>query len=194
MYGKNFRSIPLQEIDIPENEGCIIVCNHISFVDWLIVSAGVRRPMRFVMWYKFMQLPLIGFLFRDAKVIPIASKKENPEILDKAYNEISSALAAGEVICLFPEGEITHDGQLNSFKPGIERIIERNPAPVIPMVLTGLWGSFFSRAHGGKALSKPSVILRRLFSRVHLDIYPAWSPESVKAGDLEDFYRKKLDN
>lgn len=180
--------------NIPENEGCIIVCNHVSFVDWLIVSAGVRRPMRFVMWYKFMQLPLIGFLFRDAKVIPIASKKENPEILDQAYDEISRALAAGEVICLFPEGEITHDGKLNNFKPGIERILKRNPVPVIPMVLTGLWGSFFSRAHGGKALSKPSVILKRLFSRVHLDIYAPWSPKIVKANDLEDFYRKKLDN
>lgn len=177
---------------IPQEGGCIVVCNHVSFIDWLVVAAAIRRPVRFVMWYKFRQIPLIGFLFRDARVISIASKKENEEILKQAYVEIDEALAAGDVICLFPEGEITYDGELSQFKPGIERIIEKRPVPVIPMTLVGLWGSFFSRAHGGKALSRPKIIFKRIFQRVDLEIFPAWIPEKVSAQSLEEFFRAKL--
>lgn len=177
---------------IPQQGACILVCNHVSFVDWLVVSAGIRRPIRFVMWYEFMQIPLIGFLFRDAKVIPIASKKEDPEILDQAMLEIDQALEQGDMICIFPEGEITKDGELANFKSGIERIVAKRPVPVVPMVLRGLWGSFFSRKYGGRALSNPGVILKRIFGRVHLDIYPAWEAHQVTAAKLEEFMQQKL--
>lgn len=177
---------------IPHDGAAIITCNHVTFIDWLIIAAGIRRPMRFVMYYKFMQIPLIGFLFRDAKVIPIAGKKEDPQLLAQAMEEIDQALKNGDLICLFPEGEITRDGELCPFKPGIERILAKTPVPVIPMTLNGLWGSFFSRAHGGRALSKPGIILKRLFGRIHLDIFPPWKPEDVSAAKLEEFTKSKL--
>ena len=178
---------------IPAEGGCVVVCNHVSFIDWLVVAAGIRRPMRFVMFYKFMQLPMIGFLFRDAKVIPIASRKEDPEILEQAYEQIKSALAAGDVVCIFPEGQITYDGKLAPFKPGIEKILESSPVPVIPMTLTGLWGSYFSRAHGTSAFSKPSIIFKRVFGKVELNIFEPWDSNAVSAKKLENFYKSKLD-
>lgn len=178
--------------NIPSHGGCIIVCNHVSFIDWLVIAAAIRRPVRFVMWYKFMQIPLIGFLFKDAKVIPIASQKENETILNQAYSEIDQALNAGDIVCLFPEGQITYDGELCEFRPGIEKILEKRPVPVVPMTLKGLWGSFFSRAHGGKALSHPRIIFKRLFGRVELDIYNPWPAEDAQAKKLEEFFRSKL--
>jgi 1-acyl-sn-glycerol-3-phosphate acyltransferase len=97
------------------------------------------------MHYSFLKIPLTGRIFRDAKVIPIAGSKENPLILDAAYDRISQELSRGEIVCIFPEGQLTRDGRLNPFRHGIERIVERNPVPVIPMALRGMWGSLFSR-------------------------------------------------
>ena len=139
-----------------------------------------------------MKLPLVGFLFRDAKVIPIASRKENADVLDKAYLEIEKALEAGDIICLFPEGQITHDGNLAPFKSGVERILSKNSVPVIPMTISGLWGSFFSRAYNGSALSQPSVIFKRVFGKVELEVFKPWQPEDVTAQKLEEFFHRKL--
>jgi 1-acyl-sn-glycerol-3-phosphate acyltransferase len=130
---------------IPASGPCVLACNHVSFVDWLIVFAAVRRPVRFVMYYKFAKGGLVGLLFRQAKVIPIASAKEDPEVLDRAFAAIERALKRGEVICIFPEGGITRDGELAPFRPGIERIVRDTPVPVIPVALVGLWQSVFSR-------------------------------------------------
>jgi 1-acyl-sn-glycerol-3-phosphate acyltransferase len=178
--------------NIPEEGGCILTCNHVSFADWLIVAAGIKRPVRFVMYYKFMKIPLIRFLFRDGKVIPIAGKNEDPEILKNAMNEIESSLRAGDILCLFPEGGITKDGELDGFRPGIEKMLERVQVPVIPMTLNGLWGSFLSRKYGGRALSKPGLLLKPFLRKVDLDIYKAWDPNSVTAKKLEDFTRSKM--
>jgi 1-acyl-sn-glycerol-3-phosphate acyltransferase len=144
------------------------------------------------MYYKFMKIPLIRFLFRDGKVIPIAGKNEDPEILKNAMNEIESSLRAGDILCLFPEGGITKDGELDGFRPGIEKMLERVQVPVIPMTLNGLWGSFLSRKYGGRALSKPGLLLKPFLRKVDLDIYKAWDPNSVTAKKLEDFTRSKM--
>jgi 1-acyl-sn-glycerol-3-phosphate acyltransferase len=177
---------------IPDEGACILTCNHVSFADWLIVAAGIKRPVRFVMYYKFMKIPLIRFLFRDAKVIPIAGKNEDPEILRKAMEEIEAGLKAGDILCLFPEGGITKDGNLDGFRPGIDKMLERVQVPVIPMTLNGLWGSFLSRKYGGKALSKPAVLLKSFLRKVSLDIYEPWDPSQVTAKKLEEFTRSKL--
>lgn len=177
---------------IPEEGGCILSCNHVSFADWLIVGAGVKRPVRFVMYYKFMKIPVIRYLFRDAKVIPIAGKNEDIDILNNAMQEIEDGLKAGDILCIFPEGSITSDGKLDGFRPGIERILERVQVPVVPMVLNGLWGSFLSRKYNGKALSKPSIIIKTILRKVDLEIFEPWNPENVTAKKLEDFTRSKL--
>lgn len=130
---------------IPKAGAAVLACNHVTFVDWLILSAATQRPIRFVMHYEFLALPLTGRLFRDAKVIPIASAKENPQVLEAAFGHIRAALREGELVCIFPEGRLTRDGKLSPFRRGIERIIESDPVPVVPLGLSGLWGSWFSR-------------------------------------------------
>lgn len=161
---------------IPEDGPAVVVCNHVSYVDALVIMAGCRRPIRFVMDHRIFRTPVLGWLFRSNRCIPIAPAKEDPALLKRAYDDIADALAAGELIGLFPEGHITEDGELQPFRTGIARIIERSPVPVVPLALRGLWGSFFSRM-GGRAMSKP--LRRGLFSRIELVGGAALAPESV---------------
>lgn len=178
---------------IPHDGPAVLVCNHVTFVDWLILAAAIKRPIRFVMHSSFLSLPLIGFLFRDAKVIPIAGKKEDPAMMEKAFEKISEELREGELVCIFPEGQLTYDGELSPFKPGIERIVQETPVPVIPMVLKGLWGSFFSRKYNGKGMSEPSIILKTIWSKVELEVFEAIPAKDVKAAALEELTRKRLE-
>jgi hypothetical protein len=163
--------------NIPKNGPAVLVCNHVSFVDWMIVAAGIKRPVRFVMDYHFFTGFLIKRIMRRAKVIPIASAKENPEILEAAFKAIAEELRSGEIICIFPEGKITKDGKMNVFRPGVERIIHETPVPVVPMALTNLWGSIFSREGGRALLKRP----KRFWSRVGLRIGKALPPQEVTA-------------
>ncbi len=148
---------------IPEDGPAVIVCNHISFVDALIIAAACRRPIRFVMDHKIFRVPVLSFIFRTGKTIPIAPKKEDPVLLEKAYEDIAAALRDGDLVGIFPEGRITDSGELYPFRAGITRILERTPVPVVPLALRGLWGSFFSRIEG-RAMSNPSRLmpLRRI--------------------------------
>jgi 1-acyl-sn-glycerol-3-phosphate acyltransferase len=166
---------------IPESGPAVLVANHVTFVDWLLISSVSPRPIRFVMHYSFMNLPVVGFVFRDAKVIPIAGKKEDESTLQKAFDAIAGELAADELVCIFPEGALTRDGKMAPFRPGIERIIQRTPVPVIPMHISGMWGSFFSHA-GGKMLREP---FRRVWSKVGLSIGAPVAPSEVTAALLE---------
>lgn len=172
--------------NFPSSGAALLVCNHVSFVDWLIVGGAVPRPGRFVMYWKIAELPLVKFLLRDAKVIPIAPAKENPEMLEKAMARISEELAAGEVVCIFPEGKLTADGKIDTFKSGVERILATNPVPVIPMALGGMWGSWFSRERGRAITKSPS----RFWSRVTLTVGPAVRPEQASAEHLESLVRE----
>ncbi len=135
-----------RDIDrIPEEGPVLLVCNHVAFTDPLIVMACVRRPVRFVMYYRIYNLPLLRPLFRMAGAIPIAGRNEDPELLEAAWDAIDAALQAGEVVCIFPEGGLTANGEMKAFRPGVTRVLERRPVPVVPMALRGLWGSVFSR-------------------------------------------------
>ncbi|MBK9040706.1 MAG: 1-acyl-sn-glycerol-3-phosphate acyltransferase [Bdellovibrionales bacterium] len=139
--------------EIPKEGAVVLVCNHVSYIDWLIVSALVRRPVRFIMYYKFFDIPVLKYLMKQAKVIPIAGAKEDSRILETAFDTISKELRDGEIVCIFPEGKITRDGQIDVFRAGIEKILAKDPVPVIPMALQGLWGTWFS-LEGGKAIIK----------------------------------------
>ncbi|MBC9249773.1 glycerol acyltransferase [Pseudomonas alcaligenes] len=146
---------------IPDEGAAVLVCNHVSFVDALLIGGAVRRPVRFVMYYKIYQLPVLNFIFRTAGTVPIAGRSEDEQIYEQAFARIAEYLAAGEVVCIFPEGKLTTSGEIDEFKAGVERILAANPVPVIPMALQGLWGSFFSR--------DPSKgLFRRFWSRVTL--------------------------
>ncbi len=168
--------------NIPAEGPAIIVCNHVSFIDPLIVMAESRRPIRFVMDHRIFRQPLINFVFREAHAIPIAPVKEDPVMLAAAYDEVAKALANGDLIGIFPEGRITDTGKINLFKNGISTIVERTPVPVIPMALSGLWGSFFSRKDG-PAMTKP--FRRGLFNRIDLAIGAPIPAAQVTPHDLQ---------
>jgi 1-acyl-sn-glycerol-3-phosphate acyltransferase len=134
---------------IPDEGGAVLVCNHVSYVDALVIVAASPRPIRFVMDHRIFNTPFIGWIFRTAKAIPIAPAKENPWLMEKAFVDIAQALHEGELVCIFPEGKLTHDGEMSEFKGGISKIIERSHVPVIPMALRGLWGHLLSRSKDG---------------------------------------------
>lgn len=159
---------------IPHDGPALIVANHVSFVDAVILMGATPRPIRFVMDHQIFKTPLLGFIFRHSGAIPIAPAKEDPELLEQAFQRIDRALASGELVGIFPEGAITRDGSIQPFRPGVTRILQTRPVPVIPMGLSGLWGSFFSRIEG-KAMRKP--FRRGFFSRVGLKIGAPVAPE-----------------
>ncbi|MGO4775539.1 1-acyl-sn-glycerol-3-phosphate acyltransferase, partial [Lysobacter sp. 2RAB21] len=130
---------------IPDEGAGLIVCNHVSYMDPLILSASISRPMRFVMYYKIFNIPVMSWIFRTAKAIPIASAKEDPEVMRRAFEEIEAALADGQLVGIFPEGALTKDGEIAPFKTGVERVLAKNPVPVIPMALRGMWSSMWSK-------------------------------------------------
>ena len=167
---------------VPDEGPALLVCNHISYVDALVVMGSVPRPVRFVMYYKIFDMPIAKQVFRWAKAIPIAGAKEDPELMEKAFEEVSRELRDGNLVCIFPEGGLTRDGEIAPFRRGVERILERDPVPVIPMALQGLWGSVFSRRD--KAL-KRIKIPRRLWSRVGLMVGTTRPPETASAAALE---------
>jgi len=151
---------------IPKKGAAILVCNHVSYVDWMIILASVKRPVRFVMDHNLLKGQFARAVFGQAKVIPIAPEKEDPEVLKQAFIKIAEELRAGEMICIFPEGNLTRDGQMRPFKTGVEKIVEQTPVDVYPMALRGFWGSFFSREGGKAVLKRP----KRFWSRVELSI------------------------
>jgi len=169
------------EENIPRHGPAVMVCNHVSFVDALVLGGSVHRPIRFVMYYRIFQIPLLRFLFRDAKAIPIASARENEALLNEAFDRIEAELDAGNVVCIFPEGGITRDGEIQPFRQGIERIIERRAVPVVPVALAGLWGSWFSRQSGGGLRKVPG----KLFARVDVRIGEPVPAEEITAARLE---------
>ena len=169
---------------IPTEGAAIIVANHVSFVDAIVLMAASPRPIRFVMDHRIFQVPVLGWLFRLAKAIPIASQKDHPAIYTAAFEAADKVLAEGDLLGIFPEGGITHDGQLQPFKGGIMKILARRPVPVVPVALHSLWGSYFSRIERGTAMVRP--FRRGLFSAVTLVAGEAVAPQHVSPDLLRD--------
>ena len=131
--------------NIPDEGAALLVANHISFMDALIIFGATQRPVKFVMYYKIFNIPFFSYMFKAAGAIPIASKKENEQVFNDAFLKISQYLNDGEIVVIFPEGTITKNGDIGEFKPGILKVLANNPVPVIPAALSGLWGSMYSR-------------------------------------------------
>ncbi|PFH11463.1 1-acyl-sn-glycerol-3-phosphate acyltransferase [Collimonas sp. PA-H2] len=133
---------------IPDEGAAVLVCNHVSYVDAIVIMAASPRPIRFVMDHRIFKVPVLAWVFKTAKAIPIAPAKENPELMERAFDQIAAALADGDLVCIFPEGKLTSTGEMNEFRGGIKKIVDRSPVPVIPMALRGLWGSMWTRSGG----------------------------------------------
>jgi 1-acyl-sn-glycerol-3-phosphate acyltransferase len=165
------------EEHIPTTGAAILVCNHVSFVDAVLLMAASPRPIRFIMDHRIFASPLLGTLFKLAKAIPIAPRSEAPAIYDNAFAQARQVLADGDLLCIFPEGGITRDGQLGEFKGGVMKILQTHPVPVVPLALQNLWGSYFSRVERGTAMVRP--FRRGAFSRVGLVAGEALAPATV---------------
>lgn len=174
------RAVGLEHI--PREGAVIVACNHVSFVDALLLGGLMPRAPRFVMYHKIYKLPVMNLLFRTARVIPIAPAKEDAALLARAYEQIEAALANGELVGIFPEGGLTPDGEIQPFKPGIEKILAEIPVPVVPMALTNLWGSMWSRQDSRLRRAR---LPRRFRAEIGLHIGPPIPPEQVTAETLE---------
>ena len=168
---------------IPTTGAAILACNHVSFIDAMLLMAASPRPIYFVMDHRIFRVPVLGWLFRLAKAIPIAPQKEDAATYEAAFERAAQVLREGDLLAIFPEGGITRDGQLQPFKGGIMKIIERAraegvQAPVVPMALTHLWGSFFSRIEQGGAMVRP--FRRGIWNRVGLNVGTPMPPSAVQ--------------
>jgi 1-acyl-sn-glycerol-3-phosphate acyltransferase len=142
---------------IPEEGACLIVANHVTLVDWLFLASGTDRPVRFVMHHTYYNMPLAHYIFRDGGAIPIGSGRTHPEILAQAFEKIHEALQAGEMVIIFPEGKLTLDGEVDKFRKGIEQILARDPVPILPMALKGLWGTRWSKCENRRFHYRPRI-------------------------------------
>jgi 1-acyl-sn-glycerol-3-phosphate acyltransferase len=167
---------------IPAEGPAVLVCNHVSYVDAIVIGAAAPRPIRFVMDHRIFKLPLLGWIFRTARAIPIAPAKEDPWLMEKAYVDIAQALHEGELVCIFPEGQLTRTGDINDFKGGVAKIVERTKVPVIPMALRGLWGHLLSRS---KDNVFERVFHKGLRSRLALAVGTPVAPQDVSPDDLK---------
>jgi 1-acyl-sn-glycerol-3-phosphate acyltransferase len=154
------------EEHIPATGPAILVANHVTYVDAVLLMAASPRPIRFIMDHQIFRVPVLGWMFRLGKAIPIAPQKVDPVVYERAFAEARRVLDEGDLLCIFPEGTLTRDGRLQPFKGGIMKILQTHPVPVVPIALTNLWGSFFSRVERGVAMRRP--FRRGLFSQVGL--------------------------
>ena len=176
------------EEHIPTQGAAILVCNHVSFVDAVLLMAASPRPIHFIMDHNIFKVPVLGWLFRLAKAIPIAPRTQDPKAYEDAFDAAACVLKDGDLLCIFPEGGITRDGSLQEFKGGIMKILERTTqqgveVPVVPMALTNLWGSFFSRVEHGGAMVRP--FRRGLFNRVGLNVGAPLASATVQPALLQ---------
>lgn len=128
--------------------GALMICNHLSYVDAVVLQIASPRPMRFIAFAGFVKSPVMRFIFRAAGVIPVTANKPM-----KGIRLAVEAIEKGELVCVFPEGAISRTGQLMILQRGFSLIAEAVQAPVVPAVIDGLWGSIYSFA-GNKYLWK----------------------------------------
>ena len=188
MYVTLFYRVTIEGVEenVPDEGAALLVCNHVSYMDPLAISAAVPRPIRFVMYYKIFNVPGMNWVFRAYRAIPIAGSKEDQAVKDAAFAEIHEALAAGELVCIFPEGGLTRDGEIAEFRVGVEQILARDPVPVVPMALTGLWDSMWSKRDSRLGRLR---VPRRLRAAVGVIAAPPVPGAIATAASLESIVR-----
>ncbi len=170
--------------NVPDEGPALIVCNHVSYTDPLVLMGAIPRPTRFVMYHKIFKQPGLSWLFRTARAIPIANRHEDAALMESAFAEVDRALAEGEIVGIFPEGRLTTDGEIAEFKAGVERILKARPVPVVPMALRGMWASVFSKQHAGWGR-----LPKRLRARIELEAAPPVDGATATAASLEAIVR-----
>ncbi len=141
--------------NIPAEGGVLLLCNHVSYVDVVILGVVTRRPIRFLSWEGFERHFLMRWVMRTMNTIPVAEEKAK-----EAIQKAAEALQSGEIVCIFPEGHVTRNGTIAALRRGYELIARRAGVPLVPLAIDGLWGSIFS-FHGGKFFWKMPKHFRR---------------------------------
>jgi len=161
---------------LPESGGCLVVCNHLSYADGLILATSLPRPGRFMVYRRFVEMPVVGFFMRVAGVIPVAAEDHRRALLASIDAAIEAA-KSGEVVVIFPEGKLTRSGQTDVFRSGLERIAARAGIPIVPAHLHGLWGTIASRSER-RSFPRP---LRRVDLRIGAPL-----PSTSSAAEARD--------
>ncbi|RMW97873.1 MFS transporter [Allofranklinella schreckenbergeri] len=184
---------------IPAQGPAVLACNHVSFVDAILLMAASPRPIYFLMDARIFKIPVLGYVFRMARAIPIAPQKDDPQAFEAAFAQATQVLRNGDLLGIFPEGAITRDGQLQRFRRGIQKIVADARAqgldvPIVPMALTNLWGSFFSRieVRNGENVAMVRPLRRGLFNRVGLHIGPALDGPATTPSMLQEQVQRLL--
>jgi 1-acyl-sn-glycerol-3-phosphate acyltransferase len=170
--------------NVPDEGPALVVCNHVSYTDPLVLMGAIPRPTRFVMYYKIFNTPGLSWLFRNARAIPIAGSREDAALMEAAFVEVDKALAEGEIVGIFPEGKLSTDGEIAEFKAGVERILKTRPVPVVPMALRGMWASVFSKQH-----ARFGRLPKRIRARIELEAAPPVDGATATAASLEALVR-----
>jgi 1-acyl-sn-glycerol-3-phosphate acyltransferase len=170
--------------NVPDEGPALVVCNHVSYTDPVVLMGAIPRPTRFVMYYKIFNTPGLAWFFRTARAIPIAGRKEDPALMEAAFAEVDKALAEGEIVGIFPEGRLSTDGEIAEFKAGVERILKARPVPVVPMALRGMWASVFSKQD-----DRWGRLPKRLRARIELEAAPPVDGATATAASLEEKVR-----
>jgi 1-acyl-sn-glycerol-3-phosphate acyltransferase len=166
---------------IPDDGPALLVCNHVSYADALVISAACRRPIRFIMEAGIFKVPVLSSIFRGMKAIPVAPAKEDPQTYQRAFDVVAE-LRDGNLVCIFPEGRLTADGDIGDFRPGMMRILKETPVPVVPLALSGLWHSVFSRKEKLFWRRWPKGIWPKIAIRVGTPVdAPRATPEQMRA-------------
>ena len=166
--------------NVPASGAALLICNHVGFADAIVISAACPRPIRFIMESSIFRIPVLSTLFRGMKAIPVAPAKEDPEVYERAFQTVAAELRAGNLVCIFPEGRLTPDGEIGEFRAGMMRILKETAVPVVPVALSGLWDSMFSRKYGAVWRRWP----RRFWPKIRLTVGPPIDPEKATLEEM----------
>ncbi len=147
--------------NIPEQGGALFVSNHMSFIDGLLLGISTDRQLRFLIFKDYYEKPLVRLFANVARAIPI-TPGDRPHETAAALDEAGNAIRAGDVVCVFAEGEITRIGQMLPFRRGLERIMRGLDAPIVPINLDRVWGSIFSFSKGRFFWKIPSFFRQKI--------------------------------
>ena len=170
--------------NIPPLEPFLLVPNHVSYVDAIVLCAVLKRPVRFLMLRRFYEMPLIAWVCRTFRAIPIEPDSTSGDVRESLHAVIN-ALQAGDPVCLFPEGAMTRTGHIHGFKRGLEIVARKADVPVVPAYVDDLWGSIFSH-EGGRCFWKwPKTFRRHVTVAFGPPLPPTTSAPHVRRSVME---------
>jgi acyl-[acyl-carrier-protein]-phospholipid O-acyltransferase/long-chain-fatty-acid--[acyl-carrier-protein] ligase len=164
--------------NIPRTGGALLVSNHVSYADAVMVGYPTPRIVRFLLWKPIYDAPFFNYFFRVLRAIPIS--EDSPKTTVRALRSARAELERGELVAIFPEGSISREGAVGPFQRGYERILHGIDVPVIPMNVSGLYGHPLSCRGGGPFKSWQKLWRPLVTVRIGSPVYERLSPEELR--------------